>query len=108
MSRPHYGWWGYAKYMARRWPDGVNANEDRAVRLALEETERMCAAADRLKIVRMVLLEGTHTLEGAAVQIPCSPRTAQRYHADFIRAVGRNFRCTSLLPEAPGAPEQGS
>ena len=66
------------------------------MRLALEETERMNNGADRLKIARLVLLEGSHTLAGAALQIPCSERTAQRYHADFIRAVGRNFRCDGL------------
>ena len=97
MSQPRYGWWGYAKHMIRRYPDAVNENERAAVEAALAETERMRGGEDRLKIARMVLLKGTHTLAGAALQIPCSERTAQRYHADFIRAVGRNFRCDGLL-----------
>ena len=97
MSSPRYGWWGYAKHMIRRYPDAVNENERAAVEAALAETERMRGGEDRLKIARMVLLKGTHTLAGAALQIPCSERTAQRYHADFIRAVGRNFRCDGLV-----------
>ncbi|MGM9607313.1 MAG: hypothetical protein ACI3XJ_07400 [Oscillospiraceae bacterium] len=97
MSSPRYGWWGYAKHMIRRYPDAVNENERAAVEAALAETERMRGGEDRLKIARMVLFRGTHTLAGAALQIPCSERTAQRYHADFIRAVGRNFRCDGLL-----------
>ena len=97
MSQPRYGWWGYAKHMIRRYPDAVNENERSAVEAALAETERMRGGEDRLKIARMVLLQGTHTLAGAALQIPCSERTAQRYHADFIRAVGRNFRCDGLV-----------
>lgn len=96
MSKPRAGWWGYAKHMIRRYPGRDSEEERRAVRLALEETERMNNGADRLKIARLVLLEGSHTLAGAALQIPCSERTAQRYHADFIRAVGRNFRCDGL------------
>lgn len=83
--------------MIRRYPDRDNEDERRAVRLALEQTERMSNGSDRLKIARMVLLDGSHTLAGAALQIPCSERTAQRYHADFIRTVGRNFRCEGLL-----------
>lgn len=97
MSKPKAGWWGYAKHMIRRYPDRDNDSERRAVRLALEQTERMTNGADRLKIARLVLLDGSHTLAGAALQIPCSERTAQRYHADFIRAVGQNFRCDGLV-----------
>lgn len=82
--------------MIRRYPDAVNENERAAVEAAILETERMRSGADRLNIVRMVLLRGSHTLAGAALEIPCSERTAQRYHADFIRAVGRNFRCDGL------------
>ena len=96
MSHPKYGWWSYAKHMARRYPDRVNENEYAAVAAALAETERMKTGADRLKIITMVLLEGSHTLEGASLTIPCSRRQAQRWHADFLRAVGKHFRCDGL------------
>lgn len=98
MSRPSVGWWGYMKYIVRHYPDAVSADEARAVEEAIWETERMRAGRDRLEIIRMVLLEGTHTLAGAALQIPVSERTAQRYHAEFIRCVGRHFRCDGLPP----------
>ena len=96
MSNPKVGWWSYAKHMARRWPDGLNKNEYAAVAAAIAETERCRGGAERMKIVRLVLMEGSHTLEGAALTIPCSIRQAQRYHADFLRAVGRHFRCRGL------------
>ena len=96
MSAPRSGWWSYAKHMARRWPDRLNEYEYAAVAAAIAETERRKGGADRLKIARMVLLEGSHTLEGAALTVPCSERTAQRYHADFLRAVGRHFKCDGL------------
>jgi hypothetical protein len=82
--------------MARRYPDGDNQDERRAVRLALEETGQLPSGPERLALVQMVLIQGTHTLAGAAMRIPCSERTAQRYHADFLRAVGRNFHCRCL------------
>lgn len=82
--------------MIRRYPDRVNENEHAAVSAAIAETERMKTGADRLKIVTMVLLEGSHTLAGAALTIPCSTRQAQRYHADFLRAVGKHFKCEGL------------
>lgn len=97
MSNPRFGWWGYAKHMIRRYPDRVNENEKAAVAAAIEETERMATGSDRLKVAKMVLMDGSHTLAGAALQIPCSERTAQRYHGDFIRAVGKHFRCDGLL-----------
>ena len=97
MSRPKYGWWGYAKHMIRRYPDQTNENETKAVAKAIAETERMYAGNDRLKIAKLVLMDGSHTLAGAALQIPVSERTAQRYHADFIRCVGKHFRCDSLM-----------
>lgn len=83
--------------MVRRYPDRVNENEHAAVTAAIAETERMTAGADRLRVADMVLRKGSHTLAGAALCIPCSERTAQRYHADFIRAVGKHFRCEGLL-----------
>lgn len=97
MSKPRYGWWSYMKYIIRHYPDHTNENETSAVAAAIAETERMSAGSDRLKIAKMVLLDGSHTLAGAALQIPVSERTAQRYHADFIRCVGKHFRCEGLI-----------
>lgn len=112
MRAFRYGWWGYVKHMIRRYPHLVNEDERRAVELAIQETEELTAGADRLKVVRLVLWKGSHTIAGAAMQIPCSERTAQRYHADFIRAVGKHFRCDTLLiqPDAVDkkASQQGS
>ena len=96
MSSPAYGWWSYAKHMARRWPDRLTENEYAAVAAAIAETERRTNGADRMQIARMVLIEGSHTLGGAALTIPCSLRTAQRWHADFLHAVARNFKCDGL------------
>lgn len=98
MSRPRYYWWGYIKAVIRQYPglkdkevSGVKLREKEAVRAAIEQTERMQNSLDRLKIIDLVLWKGTHDVPGAALLIPCSERTAQRYHADFIKAVAKAF-----------------
>jgi len=96
VSKPKYGWWAYAKHMIRRYPHAVNENERRAVEAAIAETERMGGGRDRLRVAELVLFKGTHSVAGAALQIPCGERTAQRYHGDFIRAVGKHFSCDGL------------
>ena len=65
--------------------------EYEAVRRAIEITERYRNGRDRLKVIRLVLWDKSHTVEGAAVQIPCSSATAWRWHAEFIRLTASNF-----------------
>ena len=61
--------------------------EYEAVKKAVETTERMTASRDRLKIIDLVFWKRSHTLDGAALTIPCSYMTARRYHAEFIMLV---------------------
>lgn len=70
--------------------------EYEAVRLAVAATERMKSSRDRLKIIDLVFWKRTHTLEGAALTIPCSYRTAQRYHETFIETVAKEFGLLDL------------
>lgn len=88
MSKPRYRWWGYAKAMLRAYPQKVTAKEREAIEAAIEETKSLVDGADRLKVIDLVFFKGTHKLAGAAMQVPCSIDTAQKYHADFIRTVG--------------------
>ena len=97
MSKPRYPWWSYAKAMVKMYPqlsNGVSQlplarqREYEAVRQAIAATERMTAGRDRLRVIDLVFWKQSHDLEGAALTIPCSYRTARRYHSDFIRLVG--------------------
>lgn len=65
--------------------------EYEAVRRAIEQTERTRNARDRLYIIKLVLWDKSHTLEGAAIMAPCSIATAKRYHGEFIKAVGKYY-----------------
>jgi len=98
MRKPRYGWWGYVKGMIRQYPKrkgqelfGVVMREYEAVNEAVEETAQMKDGADRLMVIDLVLWKGTHQIPGAALQVPCSERTAQQWHADFIKMTAKNF-----------------
>lgn len=127
MSKPRYGWWSYAKYMVRKYPElkreynalhsqqvtaavtgmpsggglsdptaitalrqlpPARQREYDAVRKAIEKTKLMKTGQERLAVIELVLWKGTHNIEGAALKINISEKTATNYHSDFIRLVG--------------------
>ena len=101
MSKPRYGWWGYVKWMIRQYParkdqhiQGNALKERQAVQQAIDETAQMENGEERLQVIALVFFRKTHTLEGAAMMIPCSYVTARRWHNDFIKKVARNYGLT--------------
>ena len=98
MSKPRYRWWSYVKAMIRNYPtlvdryiQGPALREREAVQREIDQTEQMVDGKERLQVIDLVFFRQTHTLEGAAVLIPCSERTARRWHTDFIKAVAKEF-----------------
>lgn len=98
MSKPRYPWWGYMKTIIRRYPSekskespGLSKQEKAAVEAAIAEAEIMPDGRDRIAFIRMVFWEQTHTLSGAALAIPCSERTARRWHTAFIKSVAKHL-----------------
>lgn len=65
--------------------------EYEAVRRAVETTKRYRNGEERLKVIRLVLWDRSHTLEGAKRLVPCSARHAKEWHGDFIRLVASNY-----------------
>ncbi len=96
MGTPKEHGWGYAKSMVMRYPDRVNENEKQAVEAAIQKTRVMKTGEQRMKIIDMVLIRKTHTIQGAAMKAYCSERTALNYHREFITEVGKCFHCDSL------------
>lgn len=93
-----YDWWSYAKSMIRRYKHGnVNEAEKNAVEAAIDVTKERINGYDMLKVIDLVFWDRTHTLDGAALQIPCSWKTAQRWQAEFIMEVAKNFNCKGLV-----------
>lgn len=98
MSKPRYNWWGYVKAIIRRYDPcqntelhGVALRENNAVRGAVEETMGFADGDSRLRMVRLVFWDKTHTIEGAALAVNCSDRTARRWHTEFIRCVAKHY-----------------
>ena len=98
LSKTRYRWWGYVKNIIRNYPalegkccHGNDQNERMAVQRAIEQTAQMENGLERMKVIDLVFFSRTHTLEGAAMMVPCSYDTAQKYHAQFIKAVARNM-----------------
>jgi len=87
------------KYPSRKGKElsGVEQSEFEAVRVAVENTQKMRDGQARLKVIDMVFWKKSKSLSGAALWIPCSEWTAQKWHAHFIREVARNFHCDRLL-----------
>lgn len=104
MSKPYYKWWGYMKaisreYYARKGKElhGTEKREQEAVEAAIDQTLDLPDGSDRIEVVKMVLLKNTHRIPGAAMEIPCSERTAAQWHGDFIKLVAKNY---GLLDES--------
>lgn len=105
MGKTSINSWGYIKSMVRNYPrwkkieglQGVRKCERDAVEAAVAITERMPDGADRLRLIRFVYWGKPCKISGAAREIPCSERTAIRWNGEFIRLVGQNFRCESLI-----------
>lgn len=97
MNKQHYPWWSYVKAIIRAYPGQtgkdlscVEAMNYEAVKAAIEATERMENGEARMKVIRLVHLEQTHTLGGAALVVPCSERTAVYWQRRFFEMVARN------------------
>lgn len=102
MRDGHYGsrnaWWGYIKSIirgyAKRKDLELKGNEKReieAVQKAIEKTKTLASGEERIALVDIIFWKRTHTIQGAAMVLHLSERTAQRYHSDFIREVARQF-----------------
>lgn len=97
-KKRHYSWWSYIQEIVREYPrkddsqkvSTVAEREDDAVQEALEATEHMTDGQNRLKLIRLIHWDRTHTLDGAALVIPCSRRTAAYWQREFFEMVARN------------------
>lgn len=97
MDKQHYSWWNYIKEIVRRYPEradgassGVRYREREAVLASIISTKRMKNGEERLEVIKLMHWDKTHTLEGAALSIPCDRATAARWQRSFFEEVARN------------------
>lgn len=69
----------------------INRREMEAVSKAIEETKNLDTGEERLRMVRLVFWDQTHTLEGSAQDLNRCKRTVVQWHGDFIRCVAKSF-----------------
>lgn len=98
MGAIRYPWWGFIKYIIEQYAEAdpgdlsrIQKSQWQAVHDALDDLSGRDDGADRLTVVRLVLINRTHTVSGAAMAVPCSERTAAQWHGDFIRCVARHY-----------------
>lgn len=96
-----YPWWGYVRYIVRQYPDWEESTREdlhlsereadglNAVRNTITSTERMGNGLLRLKAIRALHWDRTHTLEGAALEIPCDKSTVSRWQKKFFEDVAK-------------------
>lgn len=92
----HRAWWGYIQAILRKYRSlqkendltGIDAREATAVKTAITKTtEFLDNGADRIQLIDAMYWKRTHTMEGAALQLNVSYRTARRWHVEFIKLV---------------------
>lgn len=69
----------------------INQREMEAVRKAIDETKKLDTGEERLRMIRLVFWDKTHTLDGVAMKMNRCKRTIVQWHIDFINTVAKNF-----------------
>ena len=63
-----------------------------AILAAIEHTSELPDGFHRIKLIRLTYWSNRRlTLQGAALDIPCSYSTARRWNYDFFMAVAENY-----------------
>lgn len=63
-----------------------------AVEQALDVSSRLTSGLSRVKLIELVYFTRRFTLDGAAMQIPCSVQTAWTWNNDFLLLVWSRLR----------------
>lgn len=101
MSRIRYSWWAYVKAMirqyrqrAKRYPDlkKIDLREFEAVSAAIRRTQLLPDGELRLRLIEKLYWQYNHkTVDGAAMELYISRRTALRWSAEFTYLVAEAF-----------------
>ena len=102
------GWWSYMKFITRKYGrvrepgSDMERREMEAVHRAVDETFRTRDGRSRVELIELVYWRQSHKLQGAAMKLGISERTALRWHGDFIKAVAAEFFGDASLRGKPG------
>lgn len=62
-----------------------------AVHKAVKDTLCSPNGQHKIRLISLVFWKRSHTLAGAAMQIPCGIQTAKKWHGEFIKRVAQNL-----------------
>lgn len=101
MGKIKYAWWAYVKSMIRqykarykRYPElkRVELREFEAVRAAIKRTEQLPDGKWRVKLIDKLYWQyNRKNIDGAAMDLFISRRTALRWSAEFTYLVAEEF-----------------
>ena len=80
---------GYPEIRAKP-PEERTRNEQRRLEIVesvLDAVDHMPGAYDKRKLIEMAYFRNSHTLHGAALNIPIGQRTAERWNAQIMHVV---------------------
>lgn len=63
-----------------------------AVEQAVDVSSRLTSGLSRVRLIELVYFQRKYTIEGAAMQIPCSVQTAWTWNNDFLLLVWSRLR----------------
>ena len=98
MGKPNIWYYNDAKRMIIRYPHLKNSNSKYAVlcRYAVDNAMTKISekenGPDIIRCIEMILINGTHTAEGASQQLYVSKRTVERWVSNFVRMVAEESK----------------
>lgn len=89
-------WYGYIIRALHNYPDGLSESiqgciAKGAISKTIEEFKSLQDGEDKIKLENMVNIKQTHTMDGAAMVLHISRRTAQRWNRAFIYSVAEKM-----------------
>jgi hypothetical protein len=85
-------WYGTVKKMCRRYGEEISNLQELIYNSAIEQTideiQRQKNGDVKMRVIRMVLFDNTHTPQGAALEVNYSEDTVYPWISDFIKRVG--------------------
>lgn len=105
-TQQRYIWWSYVKHLIEACgnPHSKKANQaTEAQRKAFNELIADTLATpdgrQKYKLIKMVLIDKSHTISGAAMSIYVCERIGRQWHSDFIKAYAAKIGFEVCTPE---------
>lgn len=95
-TRYRYYWYGICTQLLKQYPfEGDNSPmagmTKQCIENVLTDTAKLPNGDERVKVIELVYLKKTDTIEGAALKVYASRRTVQRWLSSFIYALAKEL-----------------